>query len=309
MAIFDTFSKRKKRLEHSSKADFYQYDVLPLAFRVQVIHIWDDAIGAYYSGYHTSPANEVWDFIHNQIAREHGQFVLHDHHSNSASQCRNYLMNADAVCALDIIEFAFKLIDVYIRDWSSMKLEAAHIKQNADDAIEELNHRFQEHRIGYQYLDRFIIRVDSQLLHAEVVKPALALLNDAGFGGPSEEFIHAFDHYRKQDYKAAVAECLKAFESTMKAICTARKWAYPSNATAAPLVDLIIKKGLIPPELASHFGGLRSAMESGLPTISNPNRHGQGAIPVEIPPHFAAYALHLTASNIVFLMQAHKASR
>ena len=117
----------------------------------------------------------------------------------------------------------------------------------------------------------------------------------------------AFDHHRHGRNKEAMTEALKAFESTMKAVCKARDWSHPANATAIPLVKFLIEKGLIPAELESHFAGLRSAMESGLPTISNrTSRHGQGADPITIPPHFAAYALHLAASNIVFLVQAHK---
>lgn len=108
--------------------------------------------------------------------------------------------------------------------------------------------------------------------------------------------------------KEAVAEALKAFESTMKAICKSRGWSYPPNATAKPLIEIMFNKRLIPAELQAHFGGLRSAMESGLPTISNrTSRHGQGPDPRAIPPHFVAYALNLAASNIVFLLEAHKA--
>jgi hypothetical protein len=69
-----------------------------------------------------------------------------------------------------------------------------------------------------------------------MVKPALALLNSAGFDGPADEFIRAFDHYRHGRNKEAVAEALKSFESTMKTICAARKWTPPPHATAKPLL-------------------------------------------------------------------------
>jgi hypothetical protein len=105
----------------------------------------------------------------------------------------------------------------------------------------------------------------------------------------------------------AITEASKAFESTMKAICASRKWAHPPNATAKPLIDIMFKNGLIPAELESHFSALRSAMESGLPTLSNKtSRHGQGITPVEVPSHFVGYALHLTAANIIFLVEAYK---
>lgn len=185
--------------------------------------------------------------------------------------------------------------------------DVAQITQDPDDAIEELNHRFLEHGIGYQYSDGILTRLDSQFLHAETIKPALSLLNTARFDGPADEFIRAFDHYRHGRNKEAIAEALKAFESTMKAICAARKWPHPPTATAKQLMEVIFDKGLVPPMLDSHFTNLRAAMESGLPTVRNKTSgHGQGPTPVELPPHFAAYSLHLMASNIVFLVEAHK---
>jgi hypothetical protein len=75
-------------------------------------------------------------------------------------------------------------------------------------------------------------------------------------------------------------------------------------------MDILFSKRLAPPEMESHFAGLRSAMESGLPTLANrTSRHGQGPTSVEIPSHYAAYALHLVASNIVFLIECHKAMK
>jgi len=315
MGILETFSKRKKRLEQAGTQDVYQYDSIPVPFRIQVIHIWRSALGAYFesTGYSSgpeSPANNLWRGIHDAIARENGVFVLGDSGSRPNVRCEQYLMTADVLGALDIIELSFRVIDQGVRDMYPHVLQDARITQGADDAIEELNARFLERCLGYQYLDGIIVRLDSQFSHSEIVKPALSLLNESGFDGPTEEFMRAFEHYRNGLHKEAMSEALKAFESTMKAICSARKWPYPANATAKPLSDILFKNGLIPPDLESHFAGLRSAMESGLPTISNKtSRHGQGLTPVSIPSHFASYALHLAASNIVFLVQAHKAMK
>jgi hypothetical protein len=94
----------------------------------------------------------------------------------------------------------------------------------------------------------------------------------------------------------------------MKAICAKRKWTHDTGAAAKQLLDVLVSKGLIPPMLESHFTNLRAAMESGLPTIRNKRSgHGQGPSPVELPEHFVAYALHLLASNIVFLVESDKA--
>jgi hypothetical protein len=45
LSILDIFSKRQKVAEKSGQLDVYQYDDLPKAFRVQVIHIWRSVIG------------------------------------------------------------------------------------------------------------------------------------------------------------------------------------------------------------------------------------------------------------------------
>lgn len=314
MSVVEIFSKRKKRQESQGKPDVYQYDQIPDPFRIQVVHIWRAALGRWwrddlYSIRNESPACEIWQHIHDVIAKEKGMWMLGAVHSDPEARCVEFLLTTDTDGALDIIELSFRAVDRWARKLTADARQRAHIKQGADDAIDELNRRFREHGIGYQYVGGDIVRVDSQFLHADAVKPSLALLNEAGFAGPAEEFMRAFDNHRKGDVKAAIAEALKAFESTMKSICTARKWAYPPNATAKPLMDILFGNGLVPPELESHFGGLRSAMESGLPTLANPKRHGQGATPVAVPPHFAAYALHLVASNIVFLVECHKAKK
>jgi hypothetical protein len=316
MAIIDIFSKRKKKQESQGKTDVYQYENLPNPFRVQVAYIWRAALGRWYRdtmGYGSSPASpssELWEKIHEILAKEKGMWNLGKTTDDPQIQCTEYLMGAQTDGALDIIELSFQAIDFGVRKFDAYDRRQASVTQAADDAIEELNGRFREHGIGYQYVDGKIVRVDSQFLHAEAVKPSLALLHEAGFSGPVDEFMRAFDHHRKGENKDAIADALSALESTMKAICAERKWAHPPNATAIPLIDLLFKNGLVPPELQTHLGGLRSALESGLPTLANrTSRHGQGPTPVEIPPHYAAYALHLVASNIVFLIECHKAKK
>ena len=191
---------------------------------------------------------------------------------------------------------------------STSDAEAAGITLTPDRAIENLNLRFREHNIGYQYLDGLVIRMDSKFAHEEIVKPALSLLNGAGFDGPAEEFLKAFEHRSHGRNKEAINEALKAFESTIKAICLARNWPVPSTLTASGLIAVVFERDLIPPELSAQFGSLRGLLESGIPTIRNrTSGHGQGAVPVDVPAHLVAYALHLAASNIIFLVEAHKA--
>jgi hypothetical protein len=305
MAIYDSFSKRMKHLRDHGKPEVYQSTKLPSLFRRQLLHIWRDSIGECYSH---GDVNPVWLKVHNTLAREKGVAVLGTAGKNAAQQCAEYLLNGSTEEALDTIELTFQYINGTVRYWRDYERERWDIRQAADDAIDELNQRFREHRIGYQFVGGELIRVDSQFVHAEVVKPALHILHEVDFRGPSEEFLKAHEHYRHGRAKEAIAEALKAFESTMMAICDAHKWTYPPGATARPLLEILFNNGLIPAELQSHFTALRSTLEAGLPTVRNKKGgHGQGAVPVGVPDYLAAYALHLAGTNILFMVQAHKA--
>jgi len=150
-----------------------------------------------------------------------------------------------------------------------------------------LNSRFREHGIGYQLESGNIVRVDSQLVHSEVVKPAFYLLSHQRFAGANDEFLKAHEHYRHGRASETINECLKAFESVLKIICTAKGWPYRAGDTAQTLLDVVFERGLLPSFLQGEFSGLRSVLESSVPTTRNKtSAHGQGAERKEVPPLF-----------------------
>ena len=149
------------------------------------------------------------------------------------------------------------------------------------------------------------MKIDSQIIHSEVVKPVLMLLSNPIYKGANEEFLKAHEHYRKKRYKESLNEGLKAFESCLKVICQKQGWNYNERDTANRLIAIVFDKGLIPPLMQSHFSALRSTLESGVPTIrNNQSGHGQGPDEIIVPEYIAAYILHLTASNILLLVKA-----
>jgi hypothetical protein len=131
---------------------------------------------------------------------------------------------------------------------------------------------------------------------------------EEGFQGPNDEFLNAHKAYLKGNFREAIREALTALESTLKAILVQRKWKFdPTKDTANKLVAIAFEKGLVPDYLQAEFSALRSTLEAGVPTLRNRTAgHGQGPDPVEIPQHLAAYALHMSAATIVFLMAAHR---
>ncbi len=298
-----------------TEPDVYQYDWIAPMLRAQIQHIWETAIGPYYepriSYSHTgSPPNnnEAWNFIRGILCRELGRLSLASE-DNPKRDCISYLQDEKNIDNwLDLVEFSFRYIRTLVGK-GRLERDKLGIRQAPDDAIEELNFRFREARIGYQFEEGQIIRVDAELIHAEVVRPALHLLSDPRFAGPEEEFLAAHAHYRAGEYKDCVANALKAFESTMKAICDIKGWEYGRGARASDLIKVLRAKGLLPNYLDNSFNQLIATLSSGLPKVRNEEGgHGVGAQPRETPSYVAAYALHLAAAKIVFLVEAMKAS-
>ena len=304
MPIYDLFSKRQKRLR-GEVPDVYCYDDIPKALRVQIIHIIKDAFG---ENLHGHPNPGAYKTVHDILCREYGLFTLEEYaNSNFDAICSFLLNNNDCESMLDVIDLCFKLIEHYDKN-PNHRGSNYNIKMNSGEAIKELNERFKEHGVGYQFESGTIIRVDSQFIHSETIKPVLQLLgNKKRFQGANEEFLKAHEHYRNGNYKECLAESLKSFESVMKAICQKQRWTYNQNDTASKLIDICFKNGLIPDYLQSQFSGLKSILESGVPTLRNKlGGHGQGTSVITVTQSIAEYALHLTASNILFLLNCEK---
>lgn len=173
---------------------------------------------------------------------------------------------------------------------------------HVDECLAELNERFKEAGLGYELIDGRIVRIDSQLLHSEIVKPAIGFLNAEGFEGARDEFLGAYEHYRHGNHKEALVDALKAFESTLKVILTANGKPYGAGDTAKPLVLACSKEGLIPSYNEAHLTSLVGVLTAGIPTVRNRHGgHGQGEVVRTVEPEIVAYGLHLTASAIVML--------
>ena len=309
MPLQELFSKLKDKRAKAGQPVIFTYDEIPEKLKNQVVHIWKDAIGPY-GDY--SAGKQVWDTLHDFVSRELGIPSLGSSR-NPAENCLEFLYNQDTDQVLDIIQASFNATEHYFGKYSG---EPAWMNRQIglsyppDFAIRELNKRFLENGIGYQYENGQIIRVDSQYTYSEVILPALQLLNDAQFKPALNEFMKSHEHYRKGRYEDTLSEALKAFESVMKIIIAANEWVVDSDASAAKLIQVCFDNGLLPSSLISHFSGLRTTLESGLPTVRNKFAgHGDGIKVVEVPEYLAQYAINLAASNIVLLVNAYKSKR
>lgn len=301
MGVIDLFSKRQRRLK-GEVPDVYIYDEIPASLRVQVVHIIRDALGT--DSYRSKHATNTYKFINDALCREYGLFELTKRFRSFDESIFNFFLAEESVeKALDVIELSFKMIDIHVRKHYPTFENGTKIEP--DDAISELNTRFKEHGVGFQFESSELIRVDSQFIHSEAVKPTLTILRGKYYKGANEEFLMAHEHYRHSRYKECLVESLKAFESTMKAICEKHGWPTQPTDTAKALINTCLTQGLLPSYLESQMGSLRSLLESGLPTVRNKlGGHGQGSNPIIVPEYFARYALNLTASSILLMAEA-----
>lgn len=301
MAVFEVFSRRLRKAKQAGLPVIYTYDELPEAFRNQVGHLWRDSAPCLYEEFGGEGPNfGFWRLVESAVAKELGLRSLASANIHDPlSRCISFFSSASTEQALDFLEMSFSFL---LRDSSGLDAGI----QPVDDAITELNARFDEHSLGYQLEAGRLIRRDSQFLHAEVTSPVLKLLHEGGFKGPEEEFLKAHEHFLRERYKETLVEALKAFESTMKAICSERNLVVDPKDTAKDLIKKMVEQNVIPAELESHLASLRSTLESGLPTLRNRRGgHGQGMDRVVLPKHFAAYALHLAGTNMLFLLKCH----
>ena len=301
MAIFELFSKRQKKIRGEIK-DVYTYEEIPQPLRVQIIHIIRDTIGE--DKYSQKTAASVYEFIHKTLCKEYGVFTLKQHARSDGEAILDYFLACDDYeRCLDIIEISFSVIQTFIdNDYFNYESRTTS-SQKPKDAINELNSRFRESGVGYQFEAKKLIRVDSQYIHSETVKPVLHLLGSIKeYRGSNDEFLSAHEHFRHKRYKECLNDGLKSFESLMKAIHEKHSWKYRPNDTAKKLINSCLTNNLVPEYLQNQFSSVRILLESGIPTVRNKEGgHGQGAEISSVPEHLASYTLHLTATNLLFL--------
>lgn len=301
MAVIDLYSKRQKR-SRGEVSDVYAYDSFPNPFRVQLTYMIQELLGDmddYCRGY--QPRGAYTDIV-KVLRKEYGQQSLtRVHQGDSYSELHNFLLQEpDVEKCLDAIELCYFLGDSLAR--SPAYINRQDPSKHVDECLEELNDRFKEAGLGYELIDGKVVRIDSQLLHSEIVKPAIGFLNVEGFEGARDEFMGAYEHYRHGNHEEALVDALKAFESTMKIILGANQKTYGAGDTASKLILACRDAGLMPAYNESQLSSLVNVLTSGIPTLRNKNGgHGQGQTVRTVEPEIVAYGLHLTASAIVML--------
>lgn len=296
MAIEDLYSTRNKPIP-----DVFNYTELPLKLKNQIVHIWS----RFFNKLNDDDKDKLWEIMENKIAEAHGETTLLEGglmRYRESYKVEHYLVNnEDIEKCLDVIEIVFRMI----------KRAGAHFHLNSisNECEIDLNKRFLENGVGFQFIQENIIKIDNNLLHEEVIKPVLHLLTDKAFENANEEYLNAHAHFRHNRNKDCLNDCLKAFETTMKIICTKNQWPFDERDTASKLINNLTLHNFFPDYHGTQLNAIKQVLESGAPTIRNKNgAHGQGVVKVIVDNNLASYMLNITGAAIKFLVEMQTAN-
>jgi AbiJ N-terminal domain 4 len=311
--IFETFARRKRQQNRNGEPEIYTYDQAPEHMRHQICSALAEGIGFYYGGggYHEPPPNAdlIWEQIDRICRKEMYSYLSYTQETDLRLRFLNYVRHVqDIDHFLSAVEIGCLVLRISSDEYDSPKLRGA--QQKGVDAIEEINGRFEQHSVGYQFENGQIIRVDSKLTHAEIVKPALVLLTAPLFSKANEDFMTAHRHYRANEFKDCVTAANRAFESMLKAICDKEKWKYGKGDRAAELVTRVRNGGLFTHDFDRSFERYVAMLKAGLPAVRNDaGGHGEGLTCAAVTAGIARFAINLTATNLVFLGDSYSAMK
>lgn len=316
------YSQRIRDAE--SEPEVLVYDSFPKAFRNQFFHIvnrvlkiidtlQENARSYYGSSGNISVSKSIVRKLCEDFSMEKGLKDIPGNSyngSNSIYALEMYCSSCSDTDFLDLMDFIF---ESFSANGSVCQLIQKLYKTDNlfYQAIDELNYRLKQHRLGYEFINGEIIRKANTFAHESIVRPALKLLMDDEFRGAEDEYLMAYEHYRKGKNKDAILNAAKAFESIMKAICEGLQYTYDKDKdTASKLNAILESNGFYPSYLRNHITGILQTLNTGVPVLRNKTSgHGQGATVNDYPDEYVEYALNLVATNMIFLHRLYKSAK
>src|SRR5438132_5998021 len=159
--MIETFSRRSKR-EQGEGPDAYKYDDLPERLRNQIIHICN-GVAAKLPAVVFQGSEAFFSGARKAICHELGLLRLAERIRTAEEDVWNFFLEEQNIeTCLDVIEIVFACLVRTVQGAPHIHSGLEHeIRQAAD----EINARFQEHAIGYEFRDGHFIRIDSGFLH------------------------------------------------------------------------------------------------------------------------------------------------
>ena len=170
--IFKLFSERNNP---EKKYDVYEYIIFPEKFINQSFFIILDFINLYKDDYHLRPEN-IWNDIYDIFVRQLGVIGLEGFYANDpyGPRIERYYRSHNGEELLDLIDLIFEYFDKVLRNKAPTGYY--NISDILDNSISELNERFRQYGLGYEFTNGELIKKTNEIVHSEIVKPALKSL-------------------------------------------------------------------------------------------------------------------------------------
>lgn len=271
------------------------FDELPRNLRVQFKFILEDILDYY-----------DYEKIHKKLCRKYGELRLDrypiGYEDNKTIEHVLTKDDYDFNLIFDLMEFAIRFnVDYFIR----YEYDEEYIHECIQNYQNEINNSFKQFSVGYKMINGQIIRMDSEITFTEIIEPTINLTCNRLFENVNMEYINAIKQYQDGDNKSCLVKALNSLESTLKIICDKKRWRYDEKDTCSKLIDICFDNDLLPSKVKSEFTSLNSLLKSGTPPVRNNYAgHGDGSEEKVVPDYLARYALNITGSCILLLIEA-----
>ena len=230
-------------------------------------------------GYGITLFDKIVNNISNYIKLETGTTSCIN--NNGADFCYGCLMTG--ILGFNKTDIAFTIVESFLNRLISF--DAFDILEPKSDIIrivENVNYRFREARIGYQFnVDaKCLLPFDDEIIFENAIEPAFNFLNVNGFEKAKSLFKDAFNYYINKDYEDAVNNCTKALESVIKTILQKQGVEYTKKDGITRLIDLLFSLDTFKAEHNDFICGLRNVFKE-IPAVRN-KESGHGKAESEI---------------------------
>ncbi len=251
---------------------------------------------------------EFWEEIHGRLLLRTGRLqLLESNRGRDPREAIAYVLSCAGEEFLDFLEdifsancfFRVRLDETQAVDELNALLQQDdlpyHVTHFVKETVKETSGPYAGHNTIRTHAHPRVIMKESEVLHAQAVAPALALLQGPHFQGANSEYLAALEDYRKGDIGDCLTKCGSAFESVLKVICDRKGWSRSEDATAKTLINVVLKHT----DLDTYFEQLLIIVATLRNKLSS--SHGAGSVVRSPAPHLAQYALNATASAILLI--------
>ena len=292
IVLNNLFSDRNKA---KNVKEVILFDKLPRKLRVQFKFILDDTL-------------ETFDYekIHKELCRKYGELRLGrfpiGHRDDETIEYVLTKDDYDFNLIFDLMEY---VIIFKVKYLIGQGYDEEYIRKYIQYYQNEINNYFKQSSVGYKMINCQIIRMDSEITFTEIIEPTINLTYNRLFENVNTDYIDAIKQYQNGDNKICLVKALNSLESTLKIICDKKRWSYNEKDACSKLIDTCFDNELLPSEIKSEFTSLNSLLKSGTPPLRNNYAgHGDGSEEKVVPDYLARYALNITGSCILLLIEA-----